>query len=179
MIPRWPLVVWTTWISCSDPTVFSAAPKQAACFRCVEVEILFTEKLDNTREAGEPSALFYNEIINECSRCEEQIFLLFPIRVNDCGMLQGIHLIRLQYGGMAFELSSPLRVPKQDLKRITKIRIIYPVDQPTEFYVPMMVVPNPQEMCESSLTSNSLTASCFANGIRFHLFNTHSGFCLG
>lgn len=52
------LVVWTRWISCSNAAVFSTAPRQVVGVRCVEVEILVTAPLVNTKEAGEPFPFF-------------------------------------------------------------------------------------------------------------------------
>ena len=74
----------------------------------------------------------------------------FPPLFQGLGKLEGEYTTRLQEGAKPFALSTSRRVAipllksvKQELQRMENLGVIVKVEQPTEWYVGMVVVPKP------------------------------------
>ncbi|KAL1445369.1 hypothetical protein MTO96_029225 [Rhipicephalus appendiculatus] len=74
----------------------------------------------------------------------------FPVVFQGLSKLLKEHKIQLQPGAKPFALSSLIRIPiplyektKRELQRMQKLGVISPVDEPTEWCAPMVVVPKP------------------------------------
>ncbi|XP_049275480.1 uncharacterized protein K02A2.6-like [Rhipicephalus sanguineus] len=88
---------------------------------------------------------FVNAVADKVNPKEE-----FPAVFQGLGKLLKEHRIQLQPGAKPFALSSPRRIPiplyektKLELQRMQKLGVISPVDEPTEWCAPMVVVPKP------------------------------------
>ncbi|KAL1487100.1 hypothetical protein MTO96_031116, partial [Rhipicephalus appendiculatus] len=88
---------------------------------------------------------FVNAVADKVNPKEE-----FPAVFQGLGKLLKEHKIQLQPGAKPFALSSPRRIPiplyektKLELQRMQKLCVISPVDEPTEWCAPTVVVPKP------------------------------------
>ncbi|XP_037505854.1 uncharacterized protein K02A2.6-like [Rhipicephalus sanguineus] len=88
---------------------------------------------------------FVNAVADKVNPKEE-----FRAVFQGLGKLLKEHRIQLQPGAKAFALSSPRRIPiplyektKLELQRMQTLGVISPVDEPTEWCAPMVVVPKP------------------------------------
>ncbi|KAL1442198.1 hypothetical protein MTO96_007876, partial [Rhipicephalus appendiculatus] len=88
---------------------------------------------------------FVNAVADKVNHKEE-----FPTVFQGLGKLLKEHKVQLQPGAKPLALSSPRRMPiplyektKLVLQRMQKLGVISPVDEPTEWCAPMVVVPKP------------------------------------
>ena len=72
----------------------------------------------------------------------------YPTLFQGLGKLEGEHTIHLKEGATPFCLTTPRRVPlplmkqvQEEIKRMEQLDVIEPVDEPTEWCSPIVVVP--------------------------------------
>ena len=82
------------------------------------------------------------------SGTKEDIVKQYPTLFQGVGKLEGEHTIHLKEGATPFCLTTPRRVPlalmkkvQEEIKRMEQLDVIEPVDEPTEWCSPIVVVP--------------------------------------
>ena len=82
------------------------------------------------------------------SGTKEDIVKQYPTLFQGLGKLEGEHTIHLKEGATPFCLTTPRRVPlplmknvQEEIKRMEQLDVIEPVDEPTEWCSPIVVVP--------------------------------------
>lgn len=82
------------------------------------------------------------------SGTKEDIVKQYPSLFQGLGKLEGEHTIQLKEGATPFCLTTPRRVPlplmkqvQEEIKRMEQLDVIEPVDEPTEWCSPIVVVP--------------------------------------
>ena len=82
------------------------------------------------------------------SGTKEDIVNQYPKLFQGLGKLEGEHVIHLKGGATLFCLTTPRRVPlplmkkvQEEIKRMEQLDVIEPIDEPTEWCSPIVVVP--------------------------------------
>ena len=82
------------------------------------------------------------------SRTKKNIVKQYPMLFQGLGKLEGEHTIHLKEGATPFCLTTPRRIPlplmkkvKEEIERMLQLDVIEPVDEPTEWCSPIVVVP--------------------------------------
>ena len=82
------------------------------------------------------------------SGIKEEIVKQYPTLFKGLGKLEGEHTIHLKEGATPFCLTTPRRVPlplmkkvQEEIERMLQLDVIEPVDEPTEWCSPIVVVP--------------------------------------
>ena len=82
------------------------------------------------------------------SGTKEDIVKQYPMLFEGLGKLEGEHTIHLKEGATPFCLTTPTRVPlplmkkvQEEIKRMEQLDVIEPIDEPTEWCSPIVVVP--------------------------------------
>ena len=85
-----------------------------------------------------------------CLRHKEDVVRAYPKLFTGLGQLKGEHTIRLKEDAKPFCLTSPRRVPlpllgrlEKEITRLSCLDVIEPVQEPTEWCAPIVVVPQP------------------------------------